>query len=177
MSNLYLKFPTIEDKDRWLNYIEEYEKKGEELPLHYMKNDIYECWLEYIINASLGIDLEEGRVPFISYFLMDDSKIIGDVSIKTEIHDYDYSGHVGGGIRPSERKKGYATKLLGMSLEKCKHLGMEDVLVSCDSKNIASSKLIKSNGGELREVVYDIKNKRMVNVYNISVANKHILTK
>ena len=64
-----------------------------------------------------------------------------------------------------------------MSLEKCKHLGMEDVLVSCDSKNIASSKLIKSNGGELREVVYDIKNKRMVNVYNISVANKHILTK
>jgi predicted acetyltransferase len=53
----------------------------------------------------------------------------------------------GYGIRPSERQKGYATKLLKLSLEKAKELGINKVLVVCDANNIASEKTILNNNG------------------------------
>jgi predicted acetyltransferase len=56
-------------------------------------------------------------------------------------------GHIGYGIRPSERRKGYATKLLALSLDKTKELGIQNVLVVCDEGNVASEKTILNNGG------------------------------
>ncbi|MFB5563381.1 GNAT family N-acetyltransferase, partial [Bacillus cereus] len=53
----------------------------------------------------------------------------------------------GYGIRPSERRKGYATKLLALSLEKTKELDITKVLVVCDAVNTASEKTILHNGG------------------------------
>jgi predicted acetyltransferase len=56
-------------------------------------------------------------------------------------------GHIGYGIRPSERRKGYATQILSLALEKTKVLGINKVLVVCDTNNIGSRKTIISNGG------------------------------
>lgn len=42
------------------------------------------------------------------------------------------SGHVGYGIRLSERQKGYGTRLLAQSLEKLKELGTKKALIVCD---------------------------------------------
>lgn len=57
-------------------------------------------------------------------------------------------GHIGYGIRPSERRQGYATKLLALALEKAKELGLKSVLVVCDEVNVASEKTILKNGGK-----------------------------
>ncbi|WP_019413774.1 GNAT family N-acetyltransferase [Paenisporosarcina sp. TG20] len=56
-------------------------------------------------------------------------------------------GHIGYGIRPSERNKGYASYLLKEALIKCKELHMGQVLVTCDEDNIGSAKVILNNGG------------------------------
>ena len=48
------------------------------------------------------------------------NRIIGAVNIRHSLteHLFNAGGHIGYGIRPSERRKGYATKLLALSLEK-----------------------------------------------------------
>ena len=58
-------------------------------------------------------------------------------------------GHIGDGIRPSERKKGYATEMVRLALIECKKLGIERVLMICDKENIGSAKSIIKNGGVL----------------------------
>jgi len=56
-------------------------------------------------------------------------------------------GHIGDGIRPSERRKGYATAMIGLALEECKKLGINQVLITCAKDNIGSAKAIMNNGG------------------------------
>ncbi|WP_047981492.1 GNAT family N-acetyltransferase [Ornithinibacillus contaminans] len=89
-------------------------------------------------------------LPCTNYFLVNDRKrIVAMVDIRHELNDHLYrvGGHIGYGVRPSERKKGYATLILAMALEKCKELGIEKVLVTCDEDNIGSAKVILANGG------------------------------
>lgn len=62
-------------------------------------------------------------------------------------------GHIGDGIRPSERRKGYATAMIALALEECKKLGIERVLMCCDKDNIGSAKSIIRNGGFLENEV------------------------
>jgi predicted acetyltransferase len=62
-------------------------------------------------------------------------------------------GHIGYSVRPSERKKGYGKEILFLALQKCKKLGIAKILVTCDSKNIASEKVILANGGKLENCV------------------------
>ena len=56
---------------------------------------------------------------------------------------------------PSERRKGYAKEMLRLILIKCKELGADKVLLTCDKENIASAKTIISNGGILENEVKD----------------------
>jgi predicted acetyltransferase len=58
-------------------------------------------------------------------------------------------GHIGYGIRPSERRKGYANNILSAALEITKEWGLQKVLVVCDKGNIGSEKTIVKNGGIL----------------------------
>ena len=60
-----------------------------------------------------------------------------------------HGGHIGDGIRPSERRKGYATQMVGLALEECKRIGIKKVLMVCDKDNIGSAKSITKNGGIL----------------------------
>lgn len=65
-------------------------------------------------------------------------------------------GHIGDGVRPSERRKGIATKMIELALQECKRLGIDRVLMVCDKVNIGSAKSIRNNGGILEnEVVVD----------------------
>lgn len=65
-------------------------------------------------------------------------------------------GHIGDGVRPSERRKGIATQIIGMSLKECKRFGISKVLLVCNKDNIGSAKSIKNNGGILEnEIVAD----------------------
>ena len=64
MSNIYLKFPTIEDKEKWIEYLKEYRLDNPKAkPLSCTENINYEEWLNKITKEHNGIDLEEGRVP------------------------------------------------------------------------------------------------------------------
>lgn len=61
----------------------------------------------------------------------------------------DIGGHIGYSIRPSERGQGYGTLILAMTLPFARALGLERVLLTCDTDNIRSARVIMSNGGVL----------------------------
>lgn len=74
---------------------------------------------------------------------------MGAVNIRHRLTEklYNAGRHIGYGIRPSERRKGYGTILLKLALLKAKDLGVEEVLLVCDYDNIGSKEIIISNGG------------------------------
>lgn len=65
-----------------------------------------------------------------------------------------YTGHVGYSVRPSERKKGYATKMLRKAKDFLSSFGFDDFVVSCLPDNIGSRKVIMNNGGRYIGSVY-----------------------
>ena len=61
----------------------------------------------------------------------------------------DIGGHIGYGIRPDERGKGYGTQILALTLPYARALGLARVLLTCDTDNIRSARVILANGGVL----------------------------
>ena len=93
------------------------------------------------------------------FFLLDVDRniLLGAVNIRHYLNDYllQYAGHIGDGIRPSERRKGYATEIIRLALIECRKLKISKVLMVCDKSNIASAKSIIKNGGILENEFLD----------------------
>ncbi|REB05253.1 GNAT family N-acetyltransferase [Sporosarcina sp. BI001-red] len=72
------------------------------------------------------------------------------IDIRHGLNEYlhQVGGHIGYGIRPSERQRGYATWMLAEALKVTDSLGITSVLVTCNDDNIGSAKTIQNNGGE-----------------------------
>ena len=111
----------------------------------------YKEWLDKISLCSKKETLPEGRVlgtQFISV-RKTDNKIIGFVNIRHELNDYllKFGGHIGGSVRPSERRKGYSIEQLKLSFKFLENLGVNKVLITCKDWNIASKNSIIKSGG------------------------------
>lgn len=101
-----------------------------------------------------------GKVPSSTYFLYDENNdiMLGAISIRHYLNDQLLltGGHIGDGVRPSERRKGYATLMISLGLEVCKQLHIDRVLMVCDKDNIGSARSIINNGGILEnEILID----------------------
>lgn len=126
-------------------------------PYAIFKNDP-ENFDYYLENLVLK-EPKNGYVPDSVLFLLDEdrNRLLGAVNIRHYLNDkllFD-GGHIGDGIRPSERRKGYATKMISLALEECKKLGINKVLITCDKDNIGSKKSIINNGGVKENEVID----------------------
>lgn len=97
------------------------------------------------------------NVPDSTYFCLDTERdiFVGAVNIRHYLNDklLFSGGHIGDGIRPSERGKGLGTKMIALALDECRKLGIHDVLMCCDKSNIASARTIEKNGGVLENEV------------------------
>jgi predicted acetyltransferase len=98
--------------------------------------------------------------------------IIGMVNFRHYLNDYlaEYGGHIGYGINPFERQKGYGKQMLLLCLTKCWEFGLNKVLILCDYNNIASQKTILACSGifertikENRSTINKAKNRYWIN--------------
>ena len=120
-------------------------------PWAIFKNDYHD--FDYYLEHLELKEAAEGLVPDSVFFLLDESRdrLLGAVNIRHYLNDslLKEGGHIGDGIRPSERRKGYATEMIRLALIECKKLGIDKMLMTCDKENIASAKSIIKNGGIL----------------------------
>jgi len=154
-----LIFPTIEWKQAALEFRQEHFDIGETI-IHgdggLDDAETYEIWLKKI---QADLTRNDGTlVPATQFFAVVEGKIVGAIQIRHKLNDFllNYGGHIGYGVRPTQRRKGHATKMLALALEKCREIGIEKVLLTCDKGNISSAKTMTNNGGVLEnEIAHD----------------------
>jgi len=85
-----------------------------------------------------------------------DNKIVGMIQFRHYFNDFleKYGGHIGYSARPSERRNGYAKRMLSDCLKICKSFGLENVMISCPPENEGSKRTILANGGVYESTVY-----------------------
>lgn len=118
-----------------------------------------EEWLRF--NQDIETTLNPNYVKSLQYGLFNpENKLIGLIQIRLELKGYliEFGGHIGYCVRPSERRKGYAKMMLQATLDICKQVGLDRVLITCLESNIASAKTIEACGGIFEKIVFDDKN-------------------
>lgn len=68
-----------------------------------------------------------------------DDKVIGVIDLRHHINHPilgTWGGHCGYSVRPSERGKGYAKEMLRLNMQNTKAMGIDKLLVICDTRNI-----------------------------------------
>ncbi|WP_108670345.1 GNAT family N-acetyltransferase [Peribacillus acanthi] len=150
--NVYLSKPTVDLESEYLSFYQEWKDCGEVMVPWVISKDPsdFQEMIQSLLDAEEGKNLPDHWVPDSTYWLInEEKKVIGAVNIRHQLTEglFNSGGHIGYGIRPSERRNGFATKLLALSLEKAKELGIQKALVVCDKGNIGSEKTILDNGG------------------------------
>ncbi len=145
------RLPEIKDEDILKAYVREHHDNGEtsiSASLGLLSSD-YTEWVAKIKNNALSGDEQWGKS--LLFLCFDEDRLIGLLSIRYELPELlsEKYGDIGYGVRPSERKKGYATAMLEYALSVCKEKGMEKVILGCYKDNPASAATIKKNGGTL----------------------------
>lgn len=175
MDRLKLEFPTLARKEDAIEYIKEFDADGSRLDgtnrLKQYIND-YPSWLKRL-DEDLKREPGEDRVPAETYFLVreSDNKIVGMINIRLTLNHnlWNFGGHIGYSIRPSERRKGYNKINLYLALCICEKHGIEVVLLDCAKDNLGSSKTMRALGGKMIYEYFDSEENIVIQNYVIDV--------
>ena len=120
-----------------------------------MKDEEFEEYLRKHIRMSQGIGLEPQHVPQTMYWFYVDDRPVGIIKLRPILNQNlrKQGGNIGYCIRPSECGKGYGGIMLRELLKRVEARGMSKVLLTVNEDNVASRKVIESNGGKLSDVI------------------------
>ncbi len=174
MNRLKLVIPNITHKEILMDYKEEFIRNKDSMDgsagLSTYKT--FEEWYKAFNDNSNEKTVREGLVPATTYLALNESgNLIGMIDIRHRLNDnlLNFGGHIGYSVRKSERRKGYATEMLKLALEKCIELNIQEILITCDKNNIASAKTIIANGGILENEIFDANDNTMTQRYWIKL--------
>lgn len=126
-------------------------------------------WLKETEDFALGRNLPDGYVPASQYILFrkhsenkhDElkteaaefeagDKILAMLQLRHKLSDHllKFGGHIGYSVHVDERQKGYGSLILELVLDEALDLGIDKLLVTCNSDNLASKKVILNNDGK-----------------------------
>ena len=151
-----LVLPALEMEEAYLDFVRDWEEAGEEIVPYSARllGRDYSTWLAD--DRAIQNSAPEGFVTAHTLFYMaEGGAMLGAINIRHELSDYlsRFGGNIGYGVRPSARKKGYATDMLGQGLAFARQLGMDKALITCDKANLASARTIQAHGGVLESEV------------------------
>ena len=111
--------------------------------------DSYEQWLSCVTDNTDPKTVNPGWVVTDTFFAVDGAcRIVGIIDLRHTLNDFlkDF-GNSGYSVRPSERRKGYATEMLRQLLDVARECGLDALHLSVERDNEPSVKTIKKNGG------------------------------
>lgn len=153
--NLQIINPSVKYKESYLSYLNEIDDEEKyPYPMDFDHSD-FPALIKKLSNYSKGIGLPDWLVPNTTYWLIEGKELIGVSHLRHSLTAklMESGGHIGLGIRPSYRGKGYGKKLLDLTIEKAKKLSIKGIHIHCHKDNKASSRMIKSSGGTLIDEV------------------------
>lgn len=160
MEKFYLEKLSISRRDEFVDYLDEFIDSNNK---EYIINKIVN---KYLNND--GIAYVEG-CPSKTFLLIrkNDNKIVGSLNIRLSLNErlLKLGGHIGYGIRPSERGKGYSKINLYLGLIEAKKFNLDKVMINTEVNNIQSNKTLVSLGGDLVRTEIDTSNNILNNVY------------
>lgn len=172
MSELVLRRLTIADESAFLEAISQWDSSsGFIFVRDYQAGMPFKDYVDLLNAYEKGEKLPTGFVPDTSLFGFLDNKIVGRLAIRHSLNDFllKVGGHIGYGIVPQFRRRGYAKTMLKLALPISKELGVGKVLVTCDDNNVGSIKTIEANGGVLENKVFIAEDKPLKRRYWIDL--------
>lgn len=150
-NELIFTLPTKEHQALVEEYVQEHYRHGEKRISASMTlvSSTYDEWVNYVHSLAYDGSPKWGHTTI--YLVLHENKLVGMVNIRPEVCD-EYAniyGHIGYGVRPSERRKGYATAILQKALKVCEEAGVKYAITGCVERNIASKKTMIRCGGQL----------------------------
>ena len=113
--------------------------------------DDFPRYLRRLEDFARGVAIPRGFVPQTTFWLVRDGvRIVAMGRLRHRLNDAlrNEGGHIGYTVRPTQRKKGYGTVLCRLILEQAELLlGLNKVLITCDTDNKPSARIIEKNGG------------------------------
>ena len=133
------------------------------------KTDDYDQWIAAVTANTNPETVNPVWVLTDTFFAVDDNeKIVGIIDLRHELNDFlKDCGHCGYSVRPSERRKGYATEMLRQLKIIAKESGMKDLQLAVERSNESSVKTILKNDG-VYERTFEFEN-QPADVYKISL--------
>jgi len=99
-------------------------------------------------------DLDGTRVPSTYYWIAagdggEDDELVGFLHLRHSLNEwlFEQGGHIGYSIKPSARRRGHAVAALRLGVRAAAGVGLERVLVTCETANEASRRTIEAGGG------------------------------
>jgi predicted acetyltransferase len=149
-ATLQLVRPAVRYRDSVLAAIREFQAEGgySAVSLANLTAD-FNAFVQRLLDDEDPGKLPPHFVPQTNYWLVGGDEFLGRTSLRHELNDQLrlLGGHIGYEIRPSRRRQGHGTTILGLVLAKARERGLARVLVTCDADSIASRRIIEHHGG------------------------------
>ena len=153
-----MKLKLILPNKKYLNSfakgMEEFRKEGKSRPVEkhlklFKSVKDFPAYEKFMRDKRRGINLPKGWVPSTAYWAMVGDKFVGILHLRHGLNKnlVKIGGHIGYAVVPSARRKGYATEMLRLALQKAKKMSIKKALLTCNEDNIGSKKVIERNGG------------------------------
>jgi len=149
MDRMICRLPDMNDEAILRDYVQEHYDHGEEhiYASCRLATTPYGEWVGKIRRCAREGEGASGRSLVLLCF--DGERLVGLLSVRDELpRELSESiGDIGYGVRPTERRKGYATAMLRHALDICREKGKTSVIVGCYKDNEASAATIRKCGG------------------------------
>lgn len=179
MDRFYFEKPSLERKNEIIDYLDEFVRFGSDINGSGSLDKIYDGYtFEEALDRCLKMEDEDyaksvNRCPGKTFLLIreDDNRIVGSINIRWNLNEemLKFGGHIGYGIRPTERRKGYNKINLYMGIIEARKVGLDRIMLDCDVNNLGSDKTLKALGGKLERTETDPSDGTLTNVYWFNV--------